>query len=114
MRTDDGAGSVIVLLAGVFVITLVTVATVIGAITLTRQQVQRAADLSALAAVSVFHSCTDAHAVARANAVKLTSCRAGDGSAEVEVMRHTSLRHLPPVRARARAEVTWPQDPASR
>ena len=112
MRITEDAGFV-----SVFVTSIVGVMTVmaltlvgLGALLSARAQVQRAADLIALAAapISNVEPCELADDVARRNNVELIECKWSDGDIEITVHRPTGLVLVPTLTAHASAKATIP------
>lgn len=112
--TDQGFATVLVTsVVAVFAVVAMTLLGV-GLLLSARMQVQRAADLVALAAAPITEDppCEVARDVARLNSVNLRECEWRDGQATVVVDRVTGLLLVPELTASSSAKVvTTPTPP---
>lgn len=108
--TDRGAATVLVLAVAALVGVLAVTCGLVAVLMIGRAQVQRTADLAALAAAPIRPEppCTAAARVAAMNRAKVAHCTWSQGIATVVVLRPTPWRVIPEVRATARAQAIPP------
>lgn len=109
MASDDrGSSTAYALVILVFMLALASVLGAIGVGLALRQEIQRGADITALAAAGLHSTtpCRDAQQVAAAHRLTVVHCRWAAGRAEVTVARH--LPGIGLVAMTARAGLTAP------
>ena len=107
---DSGIASVMLMVTAAVTALGLVVVVVIGVLLASHAQVQRAADLVALAAAPLSEEppCAVAEEIARLNDVTLMACHWADGMVDVTVTRPSGLVALPKLMASASAEATIP------
>lgn len=105
---DRGSSTAYALVVLLLVLVLASMLGAVGVGLAVRQQIQRGADITALAAAGLHSTtpCRDAQQVAAAHRLQVVHCRWEAGRAEVTVVRH--LPGIGPVAITARAGLTAP------
>jgi secretion/DNA translocation related TadE-like protein len=112
--SDRGSGSVLIIAASAVMMMLTVALGAVASAVILRSQVQRAADLVALAAAPLHEDepCDIAAEIADLNGVELISCAWNDGRSDVAVRRQFGPV-IKQISAQASAEVVLPPLPGS-